>query len=201
MPPFESNAFPVPMELRGKYPEHLRLVMEKNDADGWETASEWLREFPRFTRLGAWKNLPDAMPGHGLVLFGPVGTGKTSIASAWINHIALSGNTSVAFINDGALAHTIRKRWRDDDIDAAMQALELTGVVVVDDLLRLGTQHVAAEAEHFLRTRQSGGHPTIVTLNNDVQLPVTLASVLSTWTWAQFSGADLRNPEWIAKLL
>ena len=189
-----TSPWPVPAELIGSFPDRIAPVMQKNDAEAWEQAVYWLDNYVLWGRYGAMRGMDGSKPGHGLVLYGPVGAGKTTVAATWLNHIARKGDFTVAFLSDADLAHMIRYRWRESDVDDAMRRLERVGIVVVDDLLRLGTQNVPLDAEAFLRARQQHGVPTIVTLNNAVQMPETLESVLKTWTWATFEGKDLRDP-------
>lgn len=190
--PFINNEYPVPAKLRNTYPADLAPVMESNDPHAWQQAIWWL---DRFRLWSPRTRDDDADPGHGLVLHGPIGTGKTSTASAWLNAIARDGGYSVAFLGDDEVAHKIRYRWRDSDLDDEFLRLQRLGYVVIDDLMRLGTQNVPLDVEAFLRARVRNGLPTIITVNNAVQLPETLASVLKTWTWAFYKGADLRDPD------
>jgi len=189
----QESGYPVPFELINSYPDMLRPVMERNDPEAWGKATWWLERHPRWTR---WTRQAEGMqPGHGLVLFGPVGSGKTTIAATWLNQIAKTATHTVAFLGDDELAHMIRWRNRDSDVDDEYLRLQRIGFVVVDDLLRLGGQQVPLEVEAFIRARARGGVSTIVTLNNSVQLPETLESLLKTWTWAIFEGKDLRDPD------
>jgi hypothetical protein len=187
--------YPVPAELKNSFPDWIAPVLRKNDPEAWEQAVYWLDNYVLWGNYGALKQMDGAKPGHGLVLQGPVGAGKTTLAATWLNHIAKEGTYTCAFLSDAELAHMLRYRWRDTDVDDEVLRVQRIGVVVVDDLLRLGTQHVPLDVEAFLRMRQQNGLPTIVTLNNAVQLPETLDSLLKTWTTCLFEGGDLRDPD------
>jgi len=195
--PYQNNDYPPPASVRNLYPEDLRTVGERNDEQAWALAEDWLRNYNRWTYHATG---PDADPGRGLVLYGPVGTGKTSIAAAWINHIARDLGLSVAFVTDGEWARMFRFRWRESDIDDQLLRLERLSCVVIDDLLRQGTQREPTEIEAIIRQRWNHGLPTIVTLNSGVSLPDPLRSFLREFTWCYFEGKDLRDPATIEKL-
>jgi DNA replication protein DnaC len=182
----EAGDYPVPAMYRGVFPDDLRPVALENDKDAWLVAEHWLLNSRDYITGGS-------QPGHGLVLYGPLGTGKTMIASAWLNFIERVGRYRVAFLSDDMLERNIRLRNRHDEIDDEMVMLSSGGYLVVDDLLRMGSARYLLEVEAFLRRRWAHGMPTIITLNNSVQRSETLESFLKTWTWAYFTGADLRD--------
>lgn len=183
----EMGEYPVPEKHRGKMPDDISELAAKHNPAAWETAVWWLDNSRSWVKGGT-------DPGHGLVLVGPIGSGKTTVAAAWINFIGQVGGYRTGFLSDATLARLLRYRYRDEDADAALLNLENSGYLVVDDLARMGSQHVIQDVEAFLRVREDGGHPTIVTLNNGMMLSESLSSFLSTWTWALFDGPDLRDP-------
>jgi DNA replication protein DnaC len=182
----EDGDYPVPAPYRGVFPDDLRPLALENDKDAWLVAEHWLLESRNYITGGP-------QPGHGLVLYGPLGTGKTMIASAWLNFIERVGKYRVAFLSDDMLERMIRLRSRHDEVDEQLITLTSGGYLVVDDLLRMGSARYLLEVEAFLRARWRMGLPTIITLNNSVKRSETLESFLKTWTWANFTGADLRD--------
>lgn len=186
----EKGDYPVPSRFAGTMPDDLRPVAERNDPAAWKVAEQWLLDSPDYVVSRGGKR-----PGHSLVLHGPVGTGKTAIAAAWVNFIEQVGGYRVGFVADGLLAKYFRLRLRHDDVEDEMAKLEGSGYLVVDDLFRQGSHRYATEIEYFLRTRCDNGFPTIVTVNNGVELPEAMHSYLKAWDWAFFEGVDLRDPE------
>lgn len=196
--PYQNNDYPVPAGMRGIYPDDLRSVGERNDEQAWTLVEDWLYNYDRYTYHATG---PDSQPGRGMVLYGPVGTGKTSVAAALINAVARDRGYSVAFLTDGEFAHMFRYRWRDSDLDDELLRLCRVGCVVIDDLLRQGTQREPTDIEAVIRQRWNAGLPTIVTLNSGVVLPDPLRSFLREFTWAYFEGKDLRDPDNVVTLL
>ncbi len=191
--------FPVPVKHKNRFPDDIRELIKMNDAPSWNVAEAWLNECDRWTPYCRRPGV-EASPGHGLVLRGPVGTGKTTIAAAWLNDIARDTKFTVAFLNDAKLAALLRQQHRDDEAATAVHFLQRVGFLVVDDLMRMGTHTIPLEVEGFLRSREDNGWPTIITLNPQVKLPTTLGSLLTTWAWALFEGEDLRDPDNVERL-
>jgi GTPase SAR1 family protein len=189
--------YPVPERHRKVLSEHLEYLGRANDLAAWNSAMGWLHSWHRYSKFS---RDPNPEPGHGLVLVGPVGTGKTTIACAWLNHLDRETKNTTAFITDFQLATLLRQRY-DDDAMAQVQLLQNVGCLVVDDLMRMGTHTMPLDVEGFLRVRENNGWPTILTVNTNVVLPSTLNSLLTTWTIATFEGVDLRDPENTERLM
>lgn len=190
--------YPVPRRHLNRAPQDIQVLIQQNDSTAWAKTTAWLEDCDRWTPYC--RRPVSVDPGHGLVLVGPVGTGKTTIASVWLNYIERNTKYTVAFITDAELAALLRQQHRDDDVATAVHYLQNVGFLVVDDLMRMGTHRMPLEVEAFLRVRENNGWPTIVTLNPVVSLPETLTSVLMTWDWVMFEGADLRDPDNVQKL-
>lgn len=185
-----TTQYPVPARHKHTLHVHLQDLGQKNDPVAWAATMGWLESWERWHRFS---RVHDSEPGHGLVLVGPVGTGKTSVAAMLLNTIEGGTKFTTAFITDFELAALLRRK-SDDEALAQVLFLQQVGFLVVDDLLRMGTHTMPLEVEGFLRVRENNGWPTILTVNTNVQLPSTLNSLLTTWTIATFEGVDLRDP-------
>jgi DNA replication protein DnaC len=189
--------YPVPARHRTVMPADLQALAERNDPVAWKAAMNWLQDWQRWHKFS---RAQDKEPGHGLVLSGPVGTGKTTLACAFYNSIERDTKNTAGFITDAQLATLLRYQHRDDEALEQVRLLQNIGCLVLDDLLRMGSQGIPLEIEAFIRVRENNGWPTIITLNTVVQLPETLDSLLTTWTRALFEGTDLRDPHNVGKL-
>lgn len=165
---------------------------------GWNRVSEWMKE---------------RQPGDNLILSGPVGTGKTTIACGIIQSIALRGEVcryvfrgtkreSIWYQSMNTLADIIaasRGRGRSESMDP-MRTLSQADVLVVDDLgVTPPEGWVQKKFEEILCQRYDEKRTTIVTSNLGI---VSLSNVLDrrvvdrlqqTGTFVTLDGSSLRS--------
>jgi DNA replication protein DnaC len=179
-----QQVWPMPARFRrclpGDWAEHGRIDYEQQ----WQEARSWVAGFRRYL-----VNSPDtALVGHGLVLVGPTGTGKTMLACSFMNYLTAKG-FSAAFTRDGDLMRLLTNRYPSDEELDLLAYLQRSALVIVDDLGR--TAGATDTIEPFLRYRMDEGKPTIITMNN-VPLSDTLRSLLHEFTYIVFEGEDRR---------
>lgn len=165
---------------------------------GWNRVSGWMRE---------------RQPGDNLILSGPVGTGKTTIACGIIQSIALRGEVcryafqgtrreSVWYQSMNTLADIIaasRGRGRSESMDP-MRWLSQAAVLVVDDLgVTPPEGWVQKKFEEILCQRYDEKRTTIITSNLGI---VSLSTILDrrvvdrlqqTGMFVTLDGSSLRS--------
>ena len=112
----------------------------------------------------------DAWEFSGLLLYGPVGTGKDHLAIAACRQLILERGKSVAWINGQAWFGEIRDSMDSDDRTEAAIIRRLSSpdlLVVSDPLPPFGdlTQHQATMLYRAVDARYSQAKPTICTVN------------------------------------
>jgi DNA replication protein DnaC len=151
----------------------------------WIAVRGWLSQFRRFLADSPWPHLR----GHGLVLVGETGVGKTMLACSLLNYLRGKG-FSTAFVRDGELMRLLNTRFLDTDDEDALACLQRPACIVIDDVGR--TAGAVETLEPFLRYRMDEAKPTIVTMNSAVALTATLESLLHEFTFVPFAGPDRR---------
>jgi hypothetical protein len=189
--PRTIDLFPLPGMYRSVTLKEVQPVLERNDPVAWQTAMDWLADFPVYLQPSHQRT------GQGLVLSGPAGRGKSMLAAAIVNRLLEIGRRhSAGWVGDTELDTLLRdfraRRFRSDDEDEIMDRLQrVAHCVVVDDALHFGGTDEYVEP--FLRQRSDNGRPTIVTINNGINMSASLTSFLRPWPLADFGGPDLRT--------
>jgi len=177
--------WPVPSRFRTCTPAQW-AARGKADYDlEWIAAKGWLAQFRRFLATS-----PDVhLHGHGLVLVGETGVGKTMLACSFLNFLSTKG-FSTAFVRDGDLYRLLTLRYPDEEALDLLAYLQRSACIVIDDL---GYHDQSVEVvEPFLRYRMDEAKPTIVTMNSAVALTARMESLLHEFTFIPFAGTDRR---------
>lgn len=177
-------------------PDHLR-------ASGFlrEHATAKLADFAELIRARAiaWLDGPDDRAG--LLIKGPVGTGKTRLAAALAGKFLIDG-ASVMGASCGDLFGRIRATFRDNSAETEEQlveSLKSVGLLVVDDLGTEGTSSYVVQTLHRVISARNGDwQPTIVTTNLKLEeIRATygerIASRVECWEQIVVDGADRRK--------
>jgi DNA replication protein DnaC len=151
----------------------------------WLAVRDWLASFRRYLIDSS----DVSLRGHGLVLVGEPGVGKTMLASAALNYLHAKGFTT-AFVRDGDLMKLLSLRYPTEEDTDLLGYLQRAACLVVDDLGR--TSGSIEGVEPFLRYRMDEAKPTVVTINNAVPLTATLESFLHEYTFVSLAGLDRR---------
>jgi len=177
--------WPVPARFAGVLPRHWAEHGREDYPEQWTEVVDWLASFRKYLVGSPFHE----QIGHGLVLTGPAGTGKTMLACAVLNYLHDKG-FSVAYVRDGDFAALARRPFLDDNEAERFWLLERSACVVVDDALRQGT--TSALLEPFLRYRHDEGKPTVLTMNDQVSASAVMTSFLHDFTNVHFAGEDRR---------
>lgn len=167
-----------------------------------EHAGAKLEDFP--PELGAkataWLDGPDDRAG--LLIKGPVGTGKTRLAAALSGAFLVDG-ASVMAVATGDLFGRIRATFRENSTESEEQlveSLKSVGLLVVDDLGTEGTvsPFVVQTLHRVISARNGDWQPTILTTNLKVDeiraaYGDRIASRLGCWEQIVVDGADRRR--------
>jgi len=105
--------------------------------------------------------------GEGLLLWGPNGVGKTSVAALVAFELSRRGGTAYFVTAESLRIASIEKTWFDDETTVMERAQEVE-LLIIDDL---GKEHRSESAyaerliENLLRVRLANKRSTIITTN------------------------------------
>jgi len=145
---------------------------------------------------------PEADSAHGLLITGPVGTGKTRLLAA-ISKEHYSAGTAFYY----AMTRTMLRRMRDTYQDNAeetesafMDYLCNVQVLLLDDLAHEGriSEAVVGNLHEVLSIRHGNFRPTIITTNLSLEqigraYDPSIQSRLSSWEQVVLAGRDWRR--------
>jgi hypothetical protein len=180
------RVWPVPARFGTLQPTDWAKGGKRDHPEAWAQARAWLLSFRRYLMAS-----PDTqLRGHGLVLVGETGVGKTMLAATFLNYLQGKG-FSVAFVRDGDLMRLLQQQFPNDVDQELLSILQRAACCVLDDLGRTGGSTEVIEP--FLRYRMDEAKPTIVTMNNAVPLSATLESLLHEFDYVNMTGVDRRK--------
>ena len=103
--------------------------------------------------------------GESVILYGPVGVGKSHIAQA-LGHLAIRHGTDVRFASTSRILATLAGGHADRSFDRRIAELTRPGVLILDDFgMR---EHTAAQADdlyELVTTRAAAGRSLVITSN------------------------------------
>jgi DNA replication protein DnaC len=157
-----------------------------------ELAATRRDEYPRaaWSEIAAWcpRDAECPVRGHGLLITGPTGTWKSTMAAHKLAQVHVDTGWSIGWLSAPEYETVLRDGWSGDK-DAARAARRLRSaaksarLLVLDDLGKEGaTEAIEREIFALLDYRQARMKPTFITLNAD---PASFRARLS---------ADRRDP-------
>jgi len=113
--------------------------------------------------------------GHGALILGPVGVGKTHLATA-LGHIAVRRRLTVTMARAGHLFKKLRAARLDNTTEAEHRRLAAVAVLIIDDFALQPLDETATADFYELVVARHSKHATIVTSNRTPDEWVTLMS-------------------------
>ena len=135
----------------------------------WRAATPKQREVREAVREWASRWPERAANGEGLVLYGPVGTGKDHLAFAAVRHLVERHGLSVRWLNGRAFVGEVRDRIEEGRSERSLiSGLTVPDIVVISDPLPpVGelTIHQADMMYRLVHSRYEARRVTVCTLN------------------------------------
>ena len=112
---------------------------------------------------------------HGALILGPVGVGKTHLATA-LGHIAIRRRLSVHMARAGQLFKKLKAARLDNTTEAEHRRLAAVSILIIDDFALTPLDETATADFYELTVARHRKNPTIVTSNRTPDEWVTLLS-------------------------
>ena len=123
----------------------------------------------------SWPRLRFADAGHGALILGPVGVGKTHLATA-LGHIAVRRRLTVTMARADQLFKKLKAARLDNTTEAEHRRLAAVSVLIIDDFALQPLDETATADFYELVVARHRKNPTIVTSNRTPDEWVTLMS-------------------------
>jgi DNA replication protein DnaC len=112
---------------------------------------------------------------HGAVLLGPVGVGKTHLATA-LGHVAIRRRRSVHFARADQLFRQLKAARLDNSVEAEMRRLTRVELLIIDDFALKAMDHTETTDFYELVVERHHKAATILTSNRDPSEWIALMS-------------------------
>jgi DNA replication protein DnaC len=140
--------------------------------DTWDTTAAIHYDQQLWNEL---TSLRFAEAGHSALVLGPVGTGKTHLATA-LGHIAVRRRLSVHMARASVLFKRLKAARLDNSTEAEHRRLAATDIVILDDFALQPLDETATTDFYELTVARHGKKATIVTSNRTPDEWITLMS-------------------------
>ena len=138
--------------------------------DSWDTTAAVRYDQQLWNEL---VTLRFADAGHGALILGPVGVGKTHLATA-LGHIAVRRRLTVTMARAGHLFKKLKAARLDNTTEAEHRRLTAVNVLIIDDFALQPLDETATADFYELTVARHRKNPTIVTSNRTPDEWVTL---------------------------
>jgi DNA replication protein DnaC len=151
--------------------------------DTWDTTAAVRYDQQLWNEL---TSLRFAEAGHGTLILGPVGTGKTHLATA-LGHIAVRRRLTVHMARASVLFKRLKAARLDNSTEAEHRRLAATDILILDDFALQPLDETATTDFYELTVARHGKKATILTSNRTPDEWITLmsdtllAAVISTY--------------------
>ena len=164
---FLSLVFADEVDRRDRTSADLRARTAKLDAamrlETFNTDSPVRYDRELWNELCSLRFLDDA---RGALILGPVGVGKTHLATA-LGHIAVRRRRTVRFLRADQMFRTLKAARLDNSVEAEMRALARVEVLILDDLALKPMDGTETSDFYELIVERHQKTSTIVTSNRD----------------------------------
>lgn len=136
---------------------------------------------------------------NGLVFYGGIGTGKTTLAIRILKHLIINKKINGIFIQIENLFNDIKKKY-DNNLSEVkiINSLVKKDLVVLDDICKITDDWRNRIIDNIITNRHSNKKPTIITTNfnlKDKLCQSTYSRINQQYNFLKFNGIDLRCNE------